>query len=135
MHETLQKYKKEWKKTGCTIMSDGWTDGKSRHLTNFLINSPSGTVFLKSIDTSSFIKDGQMLFELLDDSIVEEVGEDNVGQVVTDSASAYVLAGEKIEEKIKNLFWSPCAAHCIDKCCMILVTFLFLKRQFNVLEK
>lgn len=126
--------RKSGRKRVAQLCPDGWMDGKSRHLTNFLINSPSGTVFLKSIDTSSFIKDGQKLFELLD-SIVEEVGEDNVVQMVTDSASAYVLAREKIEEKIKNLFWSPCAAQCIDKCCMILVTFLFLKRQFNELEK
>ncbi|KAL6584924.1 hypothetical protein OROMI_004213 [Orobanche minor] len=113
VHGDLDKYKKEWKKTGCTLMSDGWTDGKSRHLTNFLVNSPSGTVFLKSIDTSSMIKDGKKLFEMLD-SMIEEIGEENVVQVVTDSASAYVLAGRLLEEKRPRLFWSPCAAHCID---------------------
>ena len=109
----LEKYKKEWKKTGCTLMSDGWSDKKNRSLTNFLVNSPSGTVFLKSIDTSDFIKDARKLFELLD-SLVEEIGEENVVQVVTDSASAYVAAGELLMEKSKKLFWSPCAAHCID---------------------
>ena len=35
-------------------------------------------------------------------------------QVVTDSASAYVAYGELLMEKRKKLFWSPCAAHCID---------------------
>lgn len=33
-------------------MSDGWTDGKGRVLLNFLVNSPAGTFFLKSIDAS-----------------------------------------------------------------------------------
>lgn len=84
----LKKYKDEWKKTGCTIMSDGWTDGKQRSITNFLVNSPSGTVFVKSIDTSSFAKDAKKLFEMLDE-VVEEVGEENVVQVITDSAAAY----------------------------------------------
>ena len=42
----LEKYKKEWKKTGCTLMSDGWSDKKNRSLINFLVNSPSGTFFL-----------------------------------------------------------------------------------------
>ncbi|XP_031258298.1 uncharacterized protein LOC116116350 [Pistacia vera] len=30
--EKLGKYKNEWKKNGCTLMSDGWTDGKGRSL-------------------------------------------------------------------------------------------------------
>lgn len=28
-------------------MCDGWMDGKGRSLTNFLVNSPSGTFFFK----------------------------------------------------------------------------------------
>ena len=70
----LEKYKKECKKTECTLMSDGRSDKKTRSLTNFLDNSPSGTVFLKSVDTSDVIKDAQKLFELLD-SLVEGIGE------------------------------------------------------------
>ncbi|XP_039144006.1 uncharacterized protein LOC120281171 [Dioscorea cayenensis subsp. rotundata] len=94
-------------------MSDGWTDGRGRSITNFLANSPSGTIFLKSIDTSSISHSCENMFELLD-SLVEEIGEDHVVQVLTDSVSAYVLAGEKLMEKRKKLFWSSCAAHCTD---------------------
>src|SRR5436190_4887368 len=72
----LDKYRKEWKKTGCTLMSDGWTDGKSRSITNFLVNNPSGTVFLKSVDTSSIAKSEKKLWELLD-SMIQEVGPEN----------------------------------------------------------
>jgi len=113
VNKNLEMYRNEWKRTGCTLMSDGWTDGKSRSLINFLVNSPCGTVFLKSIDTSGIIKDGKGLFEMID-SIVEEIGEENVVQVVTNSAAAYVSMGRHLEEKRKGLFWSPCAAHCID---------------------
>nr|KYP40371.1 hypothetical protein KK1_038293 [Cajanus cajan] len=67
-------------------MCDGWTDGKGRSLTNFLVNSPSGIVFLKSIDISDVIKNGKKIFELLD-NIVEEIGEEHVVQVVTNGAS------------------------------------------------
>ncbi|KAL5162331.1 hypothetical protein HKD37_07G019464 [Glycine soja] len=56
---------------------------------------------------------GEKLFELLD-AIVEEVGEENVVQVVTDNGSNYVLAGKLLEEKRKHIYWTPCAAHCID---------------------
>ena len=40
VNEGLDEYKKEWKNTGCTFMSDAWTDGKHRSITNFLVNSP-----------------------------------------------------------------------------------------------
>ena len=68
---------------------------------------------LKSIDTSDISKNAENLFQLLD-SLVQEIGEENVVQVVTDSASAYVSTGEKLMEKRCKIFWNPCAAHCID---------------------
>ena len=113
IQELVGKYKDEWKKNGCTLMSDGWSDNRNRSITNFLVNSPRGTVFLNSVDTSDIFKNANNLFELLD-SMIEEIGEENVVQVVTDSASAYVKAGEMLMEKRKKLFWNPCAAHCMD---------------------
>ncbi|KAG6537043.1 hypothetical protein ZIOFF_002121 [Zingiber officinale] len=72
-----EEHKKAWKKYGCTTMFDGWTDGKNRSLINFLVNSPAGTFFLKSIDASASIKNGELIFKYLDD-VVDEVGEENV---------------------------------------------------------
>ncbi|XP_028065080.1 uncharacterized protein LOC114268155 [Camellia sinensis] len=109
----MEEHKKAWKQYGCSIMSDGWTDGKSRVLINFLVNSPAGTWFLKSIDASDTIKNGELMFNYLD-SVVDEIGEDNVVQVITDNASNYVNAGSRLMEKRKKLYWTPCAAHCID---------------------
>lgn len=103
----------EWTTYGCSIMSDGWTDRRQRTIINILVNSPSGTVFLKSIDGSNFVKTGQKLFELLD-AMVEKVGVKNVVQVVTDNGSNYVAAGKLLMDKHPNLYWTPCAAHCID---------------------
>jgi hypothetical protein len=111
--DMLEEYKLEWKKTGCTIMSDGWTDKKRRSICNFLVNSPKGTVFLTSIDTSEISKTADKVFDMLDE-VIEKVGEENVVQVVTDNAANYKLAGEKLMEKRKGLYWTPCAAHCID---------------------
>ncbi|KAG5091249.1 hypothetical protein JHK82_050027 [Glycine max] len=109
--ENLMKgHREQWVKYGCTIMSDAWTDRKQRCIINFLINSQAGTMFLKFVDGSDFVKTGEKLFELLD-AIVEEVGEENVVQVVTDNGSNYVLAGKLLEEKRKHIYWTPCAAH------------------------
>ncbi|CAN1121523.1 hypothetical protein LINPERPRIM_LOCUS2227 [Linum perenne] len=82
---------------GCSIMSDGWTDRKQRSICNFLVNSPKGTVFIESLDTSHS-KNTQKVFEMLDD-VVEKAGEENVIQIVTDNASAYKAAEAKLMEK------------------------------------
>ncbi|XP_068463716.1 uncharacterized protein [Phaseolus vulgaris] len=109
----LQEYKEEWKKTGCTIMSDGWTDKKRRSICNFLVNSPKGTVFMYSLDTSDIPKTADKVFKMLDD-VVELVGEENVVQVVTDNAANFKAAGELLMQNREHLYWTPCAAHCID---------------------
>ena len=48
------------------------------------------------------------------DKIVEEVGEENAVQVVTDNEASFKETGMLLMEKRKHLFWSPCATHCID---------------------
>lgn len=112
--EILLKDQKElWGRFGCSIMSDVWTDRKQRSIINFLVNCTAGTMFYKSIDPSNFVKSGEKTFELLD-SIVEEIGEEKVVQVITGNGSNYVLAGKFLERKRSHLYWIPCAAHCID---------------------
>ncbi|PKU67521.1 hypothetical protein MA16_Dca016245 [Dendrobium catenatum] len=91
-------------------MSDGWSDIKHRSLINIFINNPYGTVFLRSIEASDQVKDAEFIFELLD-SIVDEVKEYLVVQIVTDNASSYKAAGNKLMEKRKHLYWTPCATH------------------------
>eukprot|EP00253_Pinus_taeda_P017244 PITA_17244 len=38
----------------------------------------------------------------------------NVVQVVTDNAANYVSVGKMLMERHPTLFWTPCAAHCLD---------------------
>lgn len=90
--ERLETHRKEWELTGCTLMCDGWTDRRNRSLVNFLVNSPRGTVFLDTVDTSSYSKTGARLFELMS-KFIERIGPKNVIQVVTDNGSNFVLAG------------------------------------------
>ncbi|KAL4558394.1 hypothetical protein LXL04_036594 [Taraxacum kok-saghyz] len=113
LQKKKKKKKKEWKKTGCTLMSDGWSDRKNRSICNFLVNSPKGTIFLASIDTSNIMKTKEHVFAMLDE-FVEKIGEEHVVQVVTDNAANYKAVGEMLMQKRKKLFWTPCAAHCID---------------------
>ena len=82
-------------------MSDSWTDGKNRCLINFLVNSPIGTWFLKSIDASNTITNGELMFKHLNE-VVEENGEENVVQVIIDNASNYVNDRMRLMKKMKN---------------------------------
>ncbi|XP_040383082.1 uncharacterized protein LOC102714944 [Oryza brachyantha] len=102
-----------WKHYGCTLMSDGWTDRRGRHLINFLVNSMEGTYFLESVDASSEAHDATMLADLLDKRI-EIIGKDKVVQVVTNNGANYKAVGKLLMERIPTLYWTPCAAHCLD---------------------
>ena len=53
-------------------------------------------MFIESIDTSSSVKDGKKMFELLD-NFVERIGEANVVKVVSDSASTNVMESKNVE--------------------------------------
>lgn len=70
-------------------------------------------MFLKSIDASSHVKDAHLIFTLLAE-VVEEVGVNNVVQVIMDNAANYVAAGKLFSLKYPTIFWTPCASHCID---------------------
>jgi hypothetical protein len=99
--------------SSCTVMSDGWTDRKGRSLLNFLVHCPRGTMFIKSIDASAHVKDAKFLCELMD-AFIQEISMHNVVQIITDNAANYVVVGRLLMERHRSLFWTPCAAHCID---------------------
>ncbi|XP_014515271.1 uncharacterized protein LOC106773098 [Vigna radiata var. radiata] len=80
----------------------------------FSVACPKGTLFLKSVDVSGHEDDSNCLFELLE-SVVLEVGLENVVQVMTDVSAGYVCAGRLLTARYSFLFWSPCVAYCIDK--------------------
>jgi hypothetical protein len=93
-------------------MSDGWTDQRSHTILIFLSACPKGTMFFKLVDASDQVKDANLLFYLLDE-VVEEVGVQNVVQVITDNDANYVAARRMLEEKHRTIWWTPCAAHCL----------------------
>ena len=113
INSRLAELKKTWEVTGCIMMSDGWTDRKGRTLLNFLVHCPKGTMFIKSLDASEHIKDAATICELLD-GFIREIGVQNVVQVIIDNAANYVSAGRMLMERHPTLFWTPCAAHCLD---------------------
>ena len=93
-------------------MCDGWTRPTKLSIINIMVYSKVSTIFLKSIDALDKIKDNKYIYGLLK-GVIKEVGEANVVQIVTDNGSAFVKARKLLMKKY-NLYWTPCAAQCID---------------------
>ncbi|RWR73239.1 hypothetical protein CKAN_00150000 [Cinnamomum micranthum f. kanehirae] len=109
----VQTFKWAWKERGCTVMCDGWTTITHCHLLNFLVYSSMGTVFMKSVDATDYIQDAKYINKLLNE-VIEEIGADCVVQAVTDNAANMKAAGMMLMKQRPRIFWSPCAAHCLD---------------------
>ncbi|XP_051139077.1 uncharacterized protein LOC127256894 [Andrographis paniculata] len=45
---------------------------------------------------------------------IEEIGKEYVVHVVTDNGANFKKAGKILEQRIPTLYWTPCAAHCLD---------------------
>ncbi|XP_077240510.1 uncharacterized protein LOC143881362 [Tasmannia lanceolata] len=129
--EYQTEFKSSWAITGCSILADTWKDVQGRTLINFLVSCPRGVYFVFSVDASDIVEDATNIFKLLD-KVVEDVGEENVVQVITENTASYRAAGKLLEEKRRNLFWTPCAANCIDH---ILEDFVKIKWVGECMDK
>lgn len=78
-----------------------------------MVYSHRDMIFHKSVDSTGHSKTKEYIFKLMD-KVVDEVGEENVVQVVTDNEASFKAAGEMLMDKRKHLYWTPCAAHCVD---------------------
>ncbi|XP_008670893.2 uncharacterized protein [Zea mays] len=139
LHEEVEDTKKmikdhaqEWKKTGCSLMTDAWTDQKRRSIMNICINSAIGTYFLESKEVSAELHTGEMIFQFVDNFIEKlDAGKDHLVQVVTDNASNNMAAKDLLYVKRPNLFWTSCATHTIN---LMLEGIGKMKRFKNVID-
>ena len=114
LQDWILSQKRNWEDFGVTIMCDGWTGPTRKSIINFMVYCDGRTVFLRSVDASAEVKDADYIYGLLQEVVVE-VGAQNVVQIVTDNGSNFKKAGEMLMNNPDyNLFWTPCAAHCID---------------------
>ena len=113
VQDSLKNHKEQWALIGCSLMTYAWTDKKGRGVMNIVVHSAYGVYFLDSVDCSSVKKNGRYIFELVD-KWIEEIGEKNVVQVVTDNASVNWATTDLLKAKRPSIFWTGCAAHTID---------------------
>ncbi|KAH7515227.1 hypothetical protein FEM48_Zijuj10G0004600 [Ziziphus jujuba var. spinosa] len=114
MQEYVKNIRKSWATTGCSILLDGWVDEKGRHLVSFLVDCPQGPMYLNSYDISPFMGNIEAL-QLLLEQIIEELGVENVIQVVAYSTTGWLEAlGKQFMDRCKGVFWTVSSSHCIE---------------------
>ena len=84
-------------------MTDAWTDKRGMGIMNLVVHCAHGVCFLDSVNCSAAKKDGKYIFELVD-KCIEDIGEENVVQVVIDNASVNVAAASLLAAKRPSIF-------------------------------
>ncbi|XP_059638798.1 uncharacterized protein LOC132281076 [Cornus florida] len=105
--------KKNWVATGCTLMSDIWSDMKQRAFINIIAYSPGGAVFMNSFEISKDKKTGVYLKDIMS-SVIEDIGHNHVVQFITDNASNFESAGDMLIGKYPRMYKTRCAVHGIQ---------------------
>jgi len=65
------------------------------------------------VDVSDVSKTVRLLYQLFREVILY-VGVENIVHIVTDNVANYVATGRLLMEEFPSIFWSSCAAHCIN---------------------
>lgn len=109
----LQPIKDTWPEKSVNIFTDGWTDPQRRPLIKFMAISSSGPMFLKAIDGTGEYKDKNYIATLISRTI-EDVGVENVVQIITDNAPVCKAVGSIVEGTYHHIFWIPCVVHTLN---------------------
>ncbi|XP_024536498.1 uncharacterized protein LOC112348352 [Selaginella moellendorffii] len=78
-----------------------------------MASNVQGSVFLKSVDSEGRTKTGEWIWVELK-KVIQEVGEENVVQVITDNASNCVQMGELMTTEYPHILHSRCVCHVLD---------------------
>ncbi|KAG6469414.1 hypothetical protein ZIOFF_074131 [Zingiber officinale] len=113
IEKLLEPTKIAWKQMGVSIYSDGWSDVQRRPLINIIAVCESDLMFLKAINCEGEYKDKIFISKLLINAI-NEVGHQNVVQVVIDNAPVCKVVGLLVEAKYPHIFWTPCVLHTLN---------------------
>ena len=109
----MNENKGNWARYGVTIMSDSWTGPYKMCIINFMIFCNGRMFFHSSVDATSQSRNAEYLYKHID-HVVQEVGEKNVIQIVTDNGSNYKAACKQLVAEYPHITWQPCAAHTIN---------------------
>ncbi|KAL5840515.1 hypothetical protein ACOSQ4_013123 [Xanthoceras sorbifolium] len=94
-------------------MSNAWSDRKRRNIMNLCVNCREEATFLSFKESSDEAHTAEHIFQYVD-GCIEQVGPQNVIQVVTDNAINNMAAAKLLKIKRPQIFWTSCATHSIN---------------------
>ncbi|GBG91189.1 hypothetical protein CBR_g52071 [Chara braunii] len=100
--DDMKSLVRKWKRTGCMLQMDGWSNRRNKPHLNVMASSPIGTVFWKSVCMEGKDKESAAYFKLLDGVI---------GVLMERVCSK---AGKMVEAKYPGIFNAGCTAHALD---------------------
>ncbi|KAJ9542134.1 hypothetical protein OSB04_028640 [Centaurea solstitialis] len=86
---------------------------KRKPLINFMATSGNGPLFLKAVNCFGEVKDRFFIAELMKE-VINEIGHQNVVQIINDNAANCKSAGEIIERQFPHIYWTPCVVHTLN---------------------
>ena len=111
--QEMEGIRKSWVAFGCTLVCDGWSSTTNRPLLNVVCVCPKGDIFFKCHDTSGHEKSAEYIAQFII-SCIQEIGDGNIMQVITDNASNCRRASARIVEKFPHITYGGCTAHGLD---------------------
>ena len=109
----MEPIKSTWKEMGVSTVSDGWSDSQTRPLINVMAMIEDGPMFLNALNVEGKTKNIEYIQEILL-RVIEEVGPQNVVQVITDNEPVYKAAGGEVEIRYPHIFWIPCVVDTLN---------------------
>ncbi|GBG76222.1 hypothetical protein CBR_g21970 [Chara braunii] len=113
----VQPLMDKWDISGCTLITDGTQERKSRAVLNFVADGESGVVVIKVVDVSDGKKNVRALAKLWEE-VIREIGAHRVNEICTYNASmikrAAKLLSMRTDKVIAKIPWIPCAAHTLS---------------------
>lgn len=110
--EYVSTVKGSWFLTGCTLMSDTWTNMKDFSFTNLIAYSPKGAFLIKSYET-----DNTHIGDFLEDillPIIDEIGSENVVQIIVNNSSGDEGVKDLATENHPHIYRTHCASRGIQ---------------------
>ena len=99
--------------SGCTIVSDGWSNVQRKPLINIMIISTRGEMFVCAVDSVVSIKSRPYIANVIS-SVIDEVGASNVVQVVMDNAKNCKHAGKILKQRYPHVYPCVCNTHSLN---------------------
>ncbi|XP_076917999.1 uncharacterized protein LOC143578244 [Bidens hawaiensis] len=113
VHKLLEPIRLSWKEKGVSIVSDGWSDPTRKPLINFMATLGNGPMFIKAVNCFGEVKDKFFIANLMKE-VINEIGHENVVQVITGNAPVCKAAGELIMSEFSDIYWTSCVVHTLN---------------------